>query len=459
MRKSFVKSLLEFQERVLYYGDPRHNKIDPLFFNRIFMSNTDEMFEKYDMTSVLDEYGFYLGKCYRNIFEILKRRKINLVRYQTFEERFAISRAINDKLITIPMNVDLKFQQDTIYYLGVRNDGSLTCSYIDPRMAIYGETISCVTEEGLVYWKTDNSIADYIASTGYKSVIPVKVVYNRDDGTMTKVAYNGDVSALKPFTPFIPKSAILINNPYLYTDDIVQMVNEPVEDEQQKYKQIEALDLIECDELIEYPNDSFNDYLWFLRSAIANPETREIYLTLYRIGSDPTIYYLIRRAVAQGIKVCVNIELFATGEEEINSLWARELEQAGAQVVSFAAGKLKVHSKITLVKFNNGRSIVQIGTGNYHTKTTMQYTDLSLMTGDEDICHQAEKLFKLLTENHRVSFSNDLLVTLFNARDQLIKLIDKEAHKGGYICLKCNSLDDDKLIEHLWPPPLLTPPK
>ena len=144
-----------------------------------------------------------------------------------------------------------------------------------------------------------------------------------------------------------------------------------------------------------------------------------------------------------------NVELYASGEEEMNSLWANELRAAGVSVTSFAAGRLKVHSKITLVKFNNGRSIVQIGTGNYHTKTTMQYTDLSLMTGDEDICHQAEKLFKLMTDNRKVSFNNNMLVTLFNTRERLNELIDNEAHNKGYICFKCNSLDDDEIIKHL----------
>jgi polyphosphate kinase len=48
-------------------------------------------------------------------------------------------------------------------------------------------------------------------------------------------------------------------------------------------------------------------------------------------------------------------------------------------------------------------------------------------------------------------FDKDLLVTRYNARKRLVKLIDREADKGfgGYISMKCNALDDSELIEHL----------
>jgi polyphosphate kinase len=173
-------------------------------------------------------------------------------------------------------------------------------------------------------------------------------------------------------------------------------------------------------------------------------------MTLYRIGKDPAIFYILREAVRRGIKVCVNIELHASGES-INRMWLEELEEAGIKVTTYASGELKVHCKLTLVKFNNGRSIAQIGTGNYHTKTTVQYTDLSLITGNENICHQVEKVFDLLDDEKDCVFNKNLLVTRYNARQELIKLIDHEADKGnkGYICIKCNALDDGLIKLHL----------
>ena len=117
MRKSFVKSLLEFNERVLYYGDPRHNKVDPLFFNQIFMSNTDEMFEKYDMSSVMDEYLSDLHQCINNIGMIISLSKINLALGDDgiFEEHFAVNRAIGGKMISTPLDRDFQFRSGFIY--------------------------------------------------------------------------------------------------------------------------------------------------------------------------------------------------------------------------------------------------------------------------------------------------------------------------------------------------------
>lgn len=219
----------------------------------------------------------------------------------------------------------------------------------------------------------------------------------------------------------------------------------------QKVIDVKFEDIFESDIIMEYPTTSFDVYLHLLSSAAKDKRISEIYLSLYRIGRDPSIYYILKEAVANGIKVCVNIELCASGEF-INQVWAVEMKRAGIHITTYAAGKLKVHSKLTLFRFKNGKAIAQIGTGNYHTQTTSQYTDLSLITSNRSICKQVYSVFQILNDEEPcMKFNKNLLVTRYNAREELIKLIKREGKKGkkGYISFKCNALDDKEINKHL----------
>lgn len=92
--------------------------------------------------------------------------------------------------------------------------------------------------------------------------------------------------------------------------------------------------------------------------------------------------------------------------------------------------------------------ISQIGTGNYHSQTTTQYTDLSLMTSDFDIGRQIKSLFKIFDNGKRIgAFNQKFLVTRYNARRELVNLIKGESIKGsnGYIAMKCNALNDPEI--------------
>ena len=155
-----------------------------------------------------------------------------------------------------------------------------------------------------------------------------------------------------------------------------------------------------------------------------------------------------------GIKVHVNIELCASGES-INAMWMNEMRNIGINVTTYEVGRIKVHCKLTLIEFTNGYSIAQIGTGNYHTKTATQYTDLSLITANADICKQVRRVFNIFKSKGDPDidspFNKSLLVTRYNARYELLKMIDEESSKGknGYIAIKCNSLDDKEFNTHL----------
>ena len=65
----------------------------------------------------------------------------------------------------------------------------------------------------------------------------------------------------------------------------------------------------------------------------------------------------------------------------------------------------KVHSKLCLItrKDENGiEYITQVGTGNYNEKTSRLYTDLSLITRNQEIGLDALEVFKALSMGETV---------------------------------------------------------
>ena len=132
------------------------------------------------------------------------------------------------------------------------------------------------------------------------------------------------------------------------------------------------------------------------------------------------------------------------------------LEKAGCQIIYGLEG-FKVHSKLCLItkKGKDGiEYITQIGTGNYNEKTARLYTDLSLMTANEQIGTDAAKVFQALTKGEAVEESEHLLVAPKCLQNRIIDMIDEEIEhrKNGedaYIGLKLNSLTDKKIIDKL----------
>lgn len=470
---SFIRSLMEFNKRVLYQGllyrGKSYNMEDlknKLFFNSVFISNMQEMFQKYDTSPIVDDYIDSMGTYMSNVSSIIRHAsvlnpKIRITRDDCFERRIAVDKMVGDQVISqfypsVEAATRHHFINGEIYYISLLLNGYVTISFVDPRRSIYHDIIKCDFPDYTMYWKADDCIKSYIHDAHQTvNTIAVKVTTSlKESSEVTKVEYSGDTEFMKKIINIFPTSALVISNPFIYTDDIKRVietnmdVKPPVPKPSFAPMQLESI--FDHDVLIEYPNDSFDEYLQFLSLASKHDGVKSISLTLYRIGDNPAIFYILRDAVAHGIKVHVNIELFASGET-INRLWQKEMIKAGIKVTTYEAGRLKVHAKLTLIKFHNGKSISQIGTGNYHTQTTTQYTDFSLITANSSICDQVKRVFDLLNGDASVSFNKDLLVTRYNARKELIKLIDNEAQKGehGSIIIKCNALDDPDISYHL----------
>lgn len=215
--------------------------------------------------------------------------------------------------------------------------------------------------------------------------------------------------------------------------------------------------ILQKDLMFFYPYHTFQHTLDVLREAAIDPKVISIKINLYRVAEDSQIINALIAAARNGKKVSVCIELLARFDEANNIRWSSYLEENGVNVI-FGVQSLKVHSKLILIKRKSGRkshAIAHIGTGNFHEKTARVYTDCSLFTADPAITNEVDKVFKILKNNLDRSMFRELLVSPFNTRRKIVKLIDTEIQnlkKGeeAYILLKMNNLVDAKIIGKLY---------
>ncbi|PTK56338.1 RNA degradosome polyphosphate kinase [Staphylococcus haemolyticus] len=211
------------------------------------------------------------------------------------------------------------------------------------------------------------------------------------------------------------------------------------------------------DIFFHHPYESFEPIVDFIREAADDPNTIAIKQTLYRVSKDSPIIKSLKEAAEKGKQVTVLVELKARFDEENNVHWARMLEDAGCHVI-YGMTHLKTHSKIALVVKRIGgelTSFVHLGTGNYNDKTAKLYTDMGIITTNEQIAEDAINFFNYLSGYSVKPEYNKLIVAPFDIRDVFINRIDKEIsshlqHGNGKIMMKMNSLTDKAIIEKLF---------
>lgn len=210
------------------------------------------------------------------------------------------------------------------------------------------------------------------------------------------------------------------------------------------------------DRLLSYPYESIRPFLRLLVEAAEDKNVISIKMTLYRLAKQSKVVEALCEAAENGKEVVVLVELRARFDEENNIGWSRMLEKAGCQVIYGLEG-CKVHSKLCLItRKSEGKIeyITQIGTGNYNEKTARLYTDLSLMTANEQIGLEATHIFQNLAKGEAVRHVEKLLVAPHCLQSRVLDMIQEEiehAKRGeeAYIGLKLNSLTDKKIMEKL----------
>ncbi|HEY0003418.1 MAG TPA: polyphosphate kinase 1 [Pyrinomonadaceae bacterium] len=211
------------------------------------------------------------------------------------------------------------------------------------------------------------------------------------------------------------------------------------------------------DVLLHHPYTSYSTVTDFIHMAAKDPEVLAIKICLYRTGPDSPIPQALIEASERGKQVTAIVELKARFDEENNIEWAQKLEHAGVHVVYGLIG-LKTHCKVTLVVRREGdalRRYVHIATGNYNPTTSTTYTDLGLLTANEEIGADATDLFNFLTGYSRQTEYRQLLVSPVAMRTRMLSLIEREtaharAGRPARITAKINRLADTKVIRALY---------
>ena len=214
------------------------------------------------------------------------------------------------------------------------------------------------------------------------------------------------------------------------------------------------------DILMHFPYQSFNYLIQFLMQAAFDPKVLEIKVTQYRVAENSAVINSLISAAKNGKKVTVFVELKARFDEEHNYQTAAAMEEAGIKTIYSIKG-LKVHSKLAYVRRRSKSTKVPIkgyaylSTGNFNEKTARIYSDMGLLTSNQDIINEVDALFAILEGKKTAYQFKHLLVAQFNMVPILYEMIEREithaTHGGkGRIILKMNGLQDETMIKKLY---------
>ena len=212
------------------------------------------------------------------------------------------------------------------------------------------------------------------------------------------------------------------------------------------------------DVLLFTPYHDFGKVIRLLREAAIDPKVRVIKVTLYRLASQSRIISALVNAAKNGKDVTVFIELQARFDEANNIKWTNMLRAEGIKVVSGVPG-LKVHSKLTLIRRDEGKEKLVdycvVGTGNYHEGTAKIYTDYHLLTSKKQITKEVRKVFTFIESPYKQYNYKHLLVSPNSTREGIFALIDREiaharAGREAKFWVKINSVSDHEMISKLY---------
>ncbi|PVZ66302.1 polyphosphate kinase 1 [Pelagibaculum spongiae] len=244
----------------------------------------------------------------------------------------------------------------------------------------------------------------------------------------------------------------MMSRPDLKYPALHQSMPQPLDRRDNIFKAIQKQDI-----WLYHPYHSFNPVVQLLRQAARDPEVLAIKQTVYRTGSDSAIVKALVEAARAGKEVTAVIEVRARFDEADNIRLADKLHEAGAMVV-YGVSNHKTHAKMMMVVRREGdklRRYVHLGTGNYHTSTAKLYTDVGLMSCDEQLGEDMHYVFQTLTGMGKATRLKKLYSAPFTLHKQFSRLIDTETEnalngKTGKIIAKMNQLTDKRMIQSLY---------
>ncbi|MAL97413.1 MAG: polyphosphate kinase 1 [Alteromonadaceae bacterium] len=244
----------------------------------------------------------------------------------------------------------------------------------------------------------------------------------------------------------------LLNRPDLDYPGITPSVPRAIRSRETIFEAMRQQDI-----LLYHPFESFTPVIDLLRQAARDPGVLAIRQTLYRTGAESELVEALADAARRGKEVTAVIELQARFDEAENLELASRLQEAGAVVVYGVVG-YKTHAKMIMIvrREENGlKRYVHLGTGNYHAGNARLYTDYSLLTCDDALGDDVNKIFQQLTGMGKALKVKKLLHAPFTLHSKLIELIEREAGhaqagKPARIVVKLNALAETEVIRALY---------
>ena len=213
----------------------------------------------------------------------------------------------------------------------------------------------------------------------------------------------------------------------------------------------------EKDIMLHFPYQSFQYIIDLLREASIDPKVKEIKMTFYRAAKYSNVVNALVNAARNGKKVTVFLEIQARFDEEANIILAGKLHEEGVKIIPTIPG-YKVHSKLILIqRIENGEAVyyANISTGNFNESTANVYADDILLTANQKIAEEVEKVFKLFETRFRPPEFSTLIVSPFHTRNFFMRKIDNEIKnakegKEAWIIIKLNNVVDKKIVNKLY---------
>ncbi len=215
------------------------------------------------------------------------------------------------------------------------------------------------------------------------------------------------------------------------------------------FNQIDKKDI-----LLYLPYNKFASFIEMLRDASIDPNVKSIKITLYRLAKNSGVIDALINAARNGKEVTAVIELQARFDEEANLHWSEILKEEGVKIIH-GIPKLKIHAKACLIeRVSKQKKVLYaiISTGNFNESTSKIYTDALLFTSNPKITREICKLFHFFTKNFDVPSFNHLIVSPFDIRRKLKKMIyfeieQAQKKKPAFIYIKVNNLVDNEVIQ------------
>lgn len=212
----------------------------------------------------------------------------------------------------------------------------------------------------------------------------------------------------------------------------------------------------EKDILLHFPYQSFHHIIDLMREASIDPKVRSIKMTIYRAAPNSKVINALINAARNGKAVTVYMELQARFDEKANIYWAGRLQEEGVKIIRTIPG-FKVHAKLIQIKRREGRKETvysNISTGNFNEQTSKVYSDTSLLTTDVTIGNEVSQVFSLFEANYQQFRFRKLVVSPFNTRSFMIRMIQQEVRnaregKEARVIIKVNNLVDEAIAEKI----------